>query len=545
VRHTQIMAIIRRILGYLFLFIIGVSILDCGRPGTLTGGPQDVTPPELIRAVPQNMTTNFDTKKIRLYFDEYIKLKDVQSQLIVSPPLKYIPTITPQSGASKFVEIQLKDTLRPNTTYTLNFGQSIIDNNEGNPNSFLTYVFSTGDYIDSLEVFGVVKDAFNKEADTFISVMLYEIDSTYTDSTVYQRPPNYITNTLDSTTVFRLQNLKEGKYALFGIKDEARNNVFDQNSDKIAFVNDTVTIPTDSIYLLTLFREIQDYAASVPSFTANNRILFGYNGEGEKNVISPLTILPDSVRTIVTKEPEKDTLNYWITSFEADSLIFAVTNETLKVSDTFTVKPRKLSIDSLNLTPSIRGTMNFEDRFFINSKTPVTAIDTTKIALQNRDTIPQPFQVKLDTLNNKIAVDFDLEPNEAYAMTLYPGAVTDFFESTNDTIQYRLNTGSYADYGNLGLVLVGNPKYPLIVQLIDQSDEVLREIYAEAPKKFEFNNLNPSNYGIRIIYDSNENGIWDTGNYLKRIQPEKVLHYPDLIEIRANWEKEETFILSE
>ena len=247
-----------RFLACIFFFLITLSVVQCGRRGgTLTGGPKDEDPPVLVKAEPENLSTNFKSKKIRLTFDEYIKLQDIQDQLIVSPPLKYRPEITPQGGVQKYVEIEIKDTLLPNTTYTFNFGQSVQDNNEGNPLSFLTYVFSTGDYIDSLEVLGVVKDAFNKEVDKFVSVMLYEIDSAYTDSTIYKKPPNYITNTLDSTVLFKLRNLKEGKYAIFAIKDAAKNNIFDQNSDKIAFLKDTITLPTDSTYVLTLFKETQ------------------------------------------------------------------------------------------------------------------------------------------------------------------------------------------------------------------------------------------------------------------------------------------------
>ena len=139
---------VRRILACLFLLLAAFSLYQCGRKGTPTGGIKDIIPPKLIKAEPENMNVNFKADKIRLYFDEYIVLKDVQNQLIVSPPLKNLPVITPAGGASKYIEIQLKDTLKENTTYTINFGQSIVDNNEGNPNSFLTYVFSTGSYID-------------------------------------------------------------------------------------------------------------------------------------------------------------------------------------------------------------------------------------------------------------------------------------------------------------------------------------------------------------------------------------------------------------
>ena len=176
-----------------------------------------------------------------------------------------------------------------------NFGQSVQDNNEGNPSSFLTYVFSTGDYIDSLEVAGVVRDAFKKKADEFISVMLYEIDTAYTDSTIFQRPPNYITNTLDSTVIFRLKNLKEGQYKLFALKDVAKNNVFDQNVDQIAVMEDTLTLPSDSTFLLTLFREVPNYSMAAPSLTAKNKIQFGYYGDASDVTIVPLLPLPDTV----------------------------------------------------------------------------------------------------------------------------------------------------------------------------------------------------------------------------------------------------------
>ncbi|VAW17957.1 FIG00649072: hypothetical protein [hydrothermal vent metagenome] len=537
---------LQRALSFLFFFLIIASIVQCGRRGTLTGGPKDLDPPVLLKAEPENMTTNFKEKKIRLYFDEYIKLEDVQDQLIVSPPLKYNPEVSPQGGAQKYVEIKIKDTLRENTTYTLNFGRSIQDNNEGNPINFLTYVFSTGDYIDSLEVSGVVKDAFNKKADEFISVMLYEIDSAYTDSTLYKKPPNYITNTLDSMIIFTLKNLKEGKYAMFAIKDQTKNNIFDQNSDKIAFTRDTISLPTDSTYLLTLFKEMPDYSVSVPSFSAKNKIIFGYYGSGRDIKIEPLTVLPDTVHTKILKEREKDTLNFWFTPFETDSIVFKVTNEKFKVIDTFTVKSRKGGIDSLRLDPNQNGSLSFNKPFYIAANTPLIKIDTIKMQMMGKDSTAMVFKTDLDTLENKVDIDFAIEPNESYSLDLLPGAITDFFGQTNDTISFRLSTQSLADYGNLRLNIVGEQiEYPLIVQLTDEKGNTQIELYATEPKVFEFNNIEPAKYMVRVIFDTNANGKWDTGSFLKNIQPEKVSYYPDLIEMRANWELEQTFTISD
>ena len=539
------MAITKRFIAGLFLLFMALALHQCARRGSPTGGPKDTQPPVLIKAEPENLTINFKSNKIRLYFDEYIKLQDVQNQLIVSPPFLYPPDITPQGGASKYVELTIKDTLRENTTYTLNFGQSIVDNNENNPSSYLTYVFSTGEYIDSLALLGVVKDAFNKETDEFISVMLYEIDTAYTDSIINKKPPNYIANTQDSTTIFRLQNLKAGKYRLIAVKDEGKNNLYDAVTDKIGFVEDTITLPSDSIYLLNLFREVPKYGPSTPKFSAANKIIFGYKGNNEQLQINPITSIPDSIRTYVAREPGKDTLNYWFTPFEVDSLIFEVLNERIQKRDTFTVKTRKLPSDSLVLNPKYRGTIGFLDTMAIGASIPILQIDTSRASLTNKDTIPQALKIKLDTLGNSMVFDFDKEPNETYSLSILPGALTDLFGATNDTLLYKLKTGSYADYGNLRIRLEGAVTYPIILQLIEPKGKMVRSIISEEDMLYEFNLLEPKKYLLRVIFDANANHRWDTGNFLENIQPEKIVYFPSEIEVRANWELEQVFPIEE
>ncbi|MEQ8218219.1 MAG: Ig-like domain-containing protein [Arenibacter sp.] len=538
-----ITAMIQRILGFLFLLLTVSALIQCARRGAPSGGDKDITPPKLVKAEPNNMSINFKTNKIRLYFDEYVKLKDIEKQLIVSPPLKYTPLISPQGSANRYVEVILKDTLKANTTYTLNFGQSIIDNNEGNPLSYFTYVFSTGDYIDSLTVSGVVKDAYNKNADTFISIMLYEIDSVYTDSTIYRQPPNYITNTLDSTPIFHLKNLKEGKYAMFGVKDEAKNNIFNQKVDKIAFIKDTVNLPTDSVYLLTMFKELPDYSISVPNFAAKNKIIFGYQGNAKDISIRALSNIPDTVKTKITKEREKDTLNFWFTPFAADSLVFTVANEKESLIDTFTVKTKKVGLDTLVVQPNQRGSLEFGTPFFIGANTPISRIDSSKISLSRKDSTQVKFMTALDTVGNKIDFDFEVEPNENYALELLPGAIVDFFETENDTISIKLSTKSYADFGNISLTLEGPVTYPLIVQLTDEKGATVKELFANEQKVFEFTNIKPAKYLIRVIFDSNGNQKWDTGSYLQRINPERISYFPNAVEVRANWEIPLTFTL--
>ena len=154
----------------------------------------------------------------------------------------------------KFISIKILDTLQENTTYSFNFGQSIEDNNEGNAYEQFKYVFSTGTFIDSLKVGGTIKDALNKTEDSFVSVMLYEVNEKFTDSVVYKSVPRYITNTLDSLKTFKIENIKAGKYLLVAMKDANSNNKFNPKEDKIGFRKQYVTIPNDSLFELKLIQ---------------------------------------------------------------------------------------------------------------------------------------------------------------------------------------------------------------------------------------------------------------------------------------------------
>ncbi len=533
----------KQVVFYGILVSLLFVAINCAKRGTPTGGEKDTTPPQLVRAEPPNNSINFNKDKIRIYFDEYVVLKNIQKQLIISPPLKQLPEITPQGGASKFIDIKINDTLQPNTTYVFNFGQSITDNNEGNPYNFFSYIFSTGSYIDSLSVSGTIKDAINREADDFVSVMLYQVDSTFNDSIIYKKPPTYITNTLDSTTAFTLTNLRSGKYMLVAMKDVSNNYLFNQKTDKIAFKKEFITVPTDSLYELKLFKEIPDYKASKPTLAAKNRIIFGYEGNADSLNIALLSPAPPDFKYKILKDREKDTLNYWFTKIEADSLLFKVSNR--RQIDTFTVKIKELYNDSLVLSTNTSGNLSLKEPFGIYANIPIETIENNKITLINKDSAAVDFTSAIDKTKNQARLLWDVQPNERYKINLFPGAITDFFGNINDTLSYALSTRSLADYGNIRVTLRNVETYPILVQLIKEQGEVVDEIYAtESRKNYSFRNLDPAKYYVRVIFDDNKNGKWDPGNYLKKIQPERVSYYPTVIDVRANWELEETFTLN-
>ncbi len=533
----------RRIPSFIFICLCVLAMVQCAKRGSPSGGEKDEIGPELLRAYPANLSVKFKGQKFKLLFDEYVQLKDVQSQLVVSPPLKYNPEISPTNRASKILEITLKDTLQDNTTYSFNFGQSIVDFNEGNPNDFLSYVMSTGNFIDSLQMRGTIDDALNSEADRYVSVMLYRVDSTFTDSVVFKKPPNYITNTLDSLVVFNLKNLSAGTYAMIALGDKNNNTLFDQGQEKIGFYDRFIEIPKDSFVGLRMFKEIPNYRAMKPKLEAANKITFGYSGQAEDISISPLYPLADSVKTRVLKERGKDSLNFWFTPLQADSIQFLVQHKTLDTRDTFTVKTRKIKADSLLIVPEKRDNAPLNRPYFLEVNTPLAKLDNNKIFITDKDTLSVPFESFIDTLENKMGLSFKVVPDENFRIQMFPGALEDLFENKNDTISYALSTKTLEAYGTLKLKLKSNSSSQMIVQLTNEKEIVLRQQIGPANQEFFFEHLNPGSYKVRVIYDYNKNGLWDTGNYLKKIQAEGVSYYPEILDIRANWEFEETFSL--
>lgn len=522
------------------LFIIVCVAPGCAKRGYITGGEKDEFPPRVLKTSPENFSTHFNSQEIIIQFDEFVKLKDVSKQLIISPPMKNKPEITPFS-ASKYFKIRLRDTLQPNTTYSFNFGQSIEDNNEGNKLQSYRYVFSTGSYIDSLSLNGYIQDALDKSTEDFVSVMLYEINETFTDSIIYRENPRYITNTLDSVA-FTLENLKEGKYLLVALKDKNNNNRFDPKQDKMAFYSEPISIPTDENFRLEMFKEIPDFKPVRAFESSKNKLIFAHEGKAETAKIE-LRNGNNLLETVITKVQDKDSLNVWYKPIEADSLGLKVFNDT--VIKNFVVKLKEKKTDTLSLSMKSSKRLSFRENVIYTSSTPLISFDKSKFELMTQDSLAVDFETKYDEWNQKFELIFEKEEKQRYFLKMYPNAVTDFFGKTNDTIKTDFSTSNYSDYGNLKITLQNVREFPIIVQLTDDKGKILAEHYSEESSTIEFFYLNPAIYNLRIIYDSNKNKLWDTGNYLRKIQPEKVIYFPDKIDVRANWDVEQPFILKE
>ncbi|MDC8002173.1 Ig-like domain-containing protein [Aequorivita todarodis] len=530
-----------RLLYIPIAFLFMLSFVDCAKKGTPSGGPRDTIPPIIVRSSPENYSTNFTGDEIEIRFDEYIKLKDLNKELIISPPMKYTPVITPLS-TSKTLKIKLIDTLKPSTTYSFNFGKSIVDNNEGNQFEYFKYVFSTGSYIDSLKLSGTVKDAELIAPEIPTTVMLYEVNETFNDSLVYSEKPTYITVTKDSTGTFELTNLKEGNYLLLALKEKNNDYTFQPKNDKIGFVNEMITVPSDSTYSLTLFKETPDYKVARPSQVGRNHIVFGYEGRADSLNIEVLSEVPQDFVSTIFKDEKKDTLHYWFKpAIEADSLVFKIANG--NIIDTATVRMRELYKDSLNISAIKTGVLKLKDTFKLRANTPFVSFDAEKFQVMAKDSSLIEPTVKLNSEYNWAEVFFPKTEDQSYQIKVFPGALTDFFEKTNDTLQFSINTRLASDYGTLNLTLINVDRFPIIVQMVDKKYNVVAEEFLSENKTVFFDELSPDKYFLRIIYDDNQNGKWDTGSFLNRKEPEKIIYYPKQIEVRANWSLNETFTL--
>lgn len=524
----------------ILLFIIMTS---CAKRGSITGGLKDTLAPTLKNSFPKNFNTNFKGNEIKLIFDENIKLKNLNKQLIVSPPMMYPPIMSPTS-ATKSLLIKIKDTLKTNTTYSLNFGQSIADNNEGNPYNQFKYIFSTGDYIDSLALGGRIKDAYTLETEPFVSVMLYEVNDAFKDSIIYKENPRYITNTLDSLKTFRLENLKAGKYLLVALKDYNNNNTFDPKKEKIGFIKHFITIPNDTVFELELFKETLPFRAYQPIQASGNRLVIGYAGNLGLTNLRPKIVLKKNmtiIPTIITQFPKKDSLQIWYKPMKADSLTLAI--NTGKDQNDFKFKIKEQKKDSLSITALQNGILNFRDRFTLETTTPLVLVDNSKIKLMDTDSLAVAFTSEYDEFNQKLFFDFKKNPSKKYTFTILPGALTDFFETVNDSLSFKLTTRSTSEYGNLRIQLQNTKYFPIIVELTNSKGNIIASEYTEERTTIDFNLLEPELLTLRIIYDQNKNKAYDTGNFLKKRYAEEVIYFSKQIDVRANWDVDQAFDL--
>ena len=571
-----------------FLLLIVITILyKCANIVAPSGGPKDEDPPELIKSKPEIYCKNYRKKEFELFFNEFIQLKDLQKKLIISPPTKNKPKIT---NKGKSLEVIFEDDLKDNTTYTINFADAIVDNNEGNPIPQFEFVFSTGNEIDSLSVSGMVIDAYTDSPVEGVYALLYD---NLNDSAPLLEVPYYVSKT-NELGHFVINNVKMDTFRVFILADQNINYKYDIPDEAIGFTDTLVNFSykeieiTDSITKDSVVTKIQKgYFTNyftIFTFTEETKLQYLLNNDRPDRKKLEFTFnrpLYDSVRIqpvyfapannwfIKEKYKHNDTIVFWLTDtavINNDTLNVALYYDVLDSTDQLVTKidtvylrfrdksqPKRRgkkeeteeeNIKKLKITPSVKtnGKLPLGSDFIIETEHPIKIFDTSKIDLfVKTDTIysKKPFTIKKHQFYlRKYILQSNWEEGFNYKLMLEPEAFIDIYDIANDTIEFTFSTPTIDTYGKLYLNMLGITS-PVIIQLLDAKEKVIMQQYTNTDGILTFEYINPSVYKLKLIYDDNGNKKWDTGNYLNKIQPEHVLYYQGEINIRANWDIEQ------
>lgn len=534
-----------RTFNYPFFFTVVVVFLQsCAQVVMPGGGKKDITPPKVVKFVPDSAQLNFNAREIQIVFNEFVQLKDLNSQLIISPPLKNAPDINIKNKTLNIV-FDKKDTLKANTTYSISFGNSIQDITENNPIDNFKYIFSTGSFIDSCSVKGKVKTGFNHTVEKGILVMLY---SNFEDSIVYKKLPDYFAKTNDDGT-FQINNVREGNYKLVVLRDGNANYKYDGESESIGFIDTPVKATGKENILIDIFQETpKKLFLKKNNYDSYGKIVFVFNKGADSLQINPINYTFKDSDLLLQYSINKDTLTYWFRNIDKDILRLQLKNGN-RIMDTLEYKliVKEDALKSRKNKLALRVLNNFDGNqtFDLNSKLKLIfnhhiekagesiflRQDTTLIKNKN---VPYYFP---DNDNSFIPYDIKLKEATKYHLFIPPGTFTDFFGLTNDTIKMDFKTQEERYYGTVKLKInIPEGKGQYILQLMDDKENLYRESIINAGQTINYDFLHPQQYKLKLIYDDNKNGKWDTGNYLQKLQPEKVIYYTGTITVRSNWD---------
>lgn len=537
----------RNIFQPFFLVLLTyLTFIGCANQGTLTGGKKDTRPPVLdsSKSTP-NYQTNFEKQTINLVFDEWLQLNDVFKQVVVSPPLqeKFDVSLKKKTVRFKFDEDEV---LRENATYTINFGTCVQDLTEKNPVEDLRFVFSTGDFIDSLEVKGTVVDALDKKPVKDALVMLYD---NLADTVVRKEKPFYFGKT-DADGNFIIKNVRADTFKTFALIDGNSNYLFDNDTEKIGFINDPIIV-TDSTEIalqLQIFQEEPALQLKGEEVGKYGRLAFGFS---RKPLDEEVQITFNNVGQKTYLHTPKDSIILWYdvpqdTSWKVFIATDTATIDTIRIgkeSRSKFLKDKKLELAKA-ITPASKFEVIPKKPLKIEFKHPLESFDTTLISLLV-DTLLEKVtpQVEIDSMDKRILlVNHKFKEKTPYQLQLVTNAVTDLYGLKNDSISMNLDIKSKNEFGDLTLNLVDlklDKSY--VLELLDKSNNLVERIPISGDTIFKkvYQTIETGVYSVKIIQDNNSNGKWDTGNYDNKSQPEP-LFTRKLEEVRAGWEVDAT-----
>ena len=506
---------------YILLSVLFIHA-SCANMVALTGGEKDTSEPVLLKAKPNNFQTNFNDNTIELVFDEYLQLKNVEEQLIISPNngLKIKAKIK-----GKKINLSLSGDLKTNTTYNINFGEALSDYTESNTLRDFQYVFSTGTNLDSISIRGQVKDAFKGEYLKDAIVGLYAVPTS--DSGVYLNKPDYYART-NAQGYYQIKNIKEGNYKISALVETNNNKIYDSEVELIGFNTSILDLKKDTaLSVIEVFRALPSKIIIKEISLKGNKISLLFN-QKVKNIqyqIEPKTsiLLVDKINT--------DSLEIYLKE-KKDSLSIILTAEGYQ--DTIQLKNEKDKKKGF-LKLDINNYQNPANTIYINSLLPLTILNNDSIYLKTDSLKYIKVNTKLSDNSKEIIINYPFEINRKYELIIADSTLLNWNIEHNKAIKYQVKSYNEEVFGNLKINT--SPSTNQMIYELLTGEKVVYRVIGKSDK-INIKLLNPGEYRLRIINDENNNNTWDTGNYLLKQQAEKVNYYPGNIKVRANWDLE-------
>lgn len=519
--------------AYFILLISLIFAASCARPVLPGGGDKDTTPPKLIQAkstAPKQ--TNFQIQPISFTFDEFILLDKADQQTLISPPLTYRPTISLKDKTVNF-KFDEREVLKENTTYIINFGESIKDYTEGNIAPDMQFVFSTGDHIDSLELSATITNADEAKPAEKTVLMLYRDLS---DSAVYKVLPDYAART-DKNGAVNLRYMQPGTYQAVALKDENQNYKYDLTNEKAGFVAENITLPyTGQPLNIQIFAKEPPVKISAVDSSSNQRIRLVFDPSAAGVTVKPLDPNDGAVIDVGIKN---------IDIYFADTLrkVGFVVNRPGFAPDTIQKQlSKKVGIRKFRMAEEQQDIKSFPFvpgqpvHIYMNSK--IVSIDREKIMLHTANTTtPLDFEIKTDTTNtSKLVLESRWAEDSSYVLDLKAGALIDKVSNRNDSLSIRFKIADPSTLGSITMRIDSlNPAYDYSIQLA-KGNELIRKWIVKGQSSFstEINGIPAETYEINILEDRNRNGRIDKGNFATKELPENI-YTKKLEQLRQNW----------
>lgn len=519
----------------LLILLSIIFLWSCANVSSPSGGEKDETPPAIKKSSPPQESVYFTNDGFEIEFDEIIVLENVSGQLVVSPPLKEKPDV--KAMKKKLIVKFDKNDLIEKTTYSFNFGQSIKDFNEGNILKNYKYVFSTGSYIDSLQISGEVLDAFTEEPVDNVAVLMYR---NLEDSMPLTSLPNYF-GISDEEGHYSISNIKNGSYKLFALLDLNQNYIFDQADEQIAFFDEVFVLDSNiSGVKFQLFteendeqfivkREVNDYGSLTYKF---NQAL-----ENLEIILQDEVFEKDEYRFKLY--PNKDTLKIWFPDYKDTFTLIIKEDSTFSDTVEMNVVP-VFSMDEMppfNISPNLSGTVDLNKTLILRFDNPIIEWAPGLISLHEDSIKLDIVPYFRDSLKTELVLPYNWNESSKYHLLIGLGAFVDFYEQKNDIYELKFGAQEENFYGVVNISIdLGEAKAPFIFELLDSELNRISERVINGSETISYNYLRPADYNFRLIQDLNNNGKWDPGDYKEHIQPEPVIYYPTVTNVRSNWE---------